>query len=152
LFSNPKGIFINITIPITYQTPITNTLRILIANEIYTLTLTKPQITDLGTILEGHPDNIAASVYGGLTVSLMTRELPSFDDAGLRGLIGGLVKTCKVEVNRDVNFTAVIPDFELGREIIRETTNTELVEVFVASIKNLNRILIPHYILPSTNI
>lgn len=98
-------------------------LGILVASKILSLELSNQQITDLGTVIEGHPDNVSASVYGNLTVSFLTKPLPPFQEEwfeegsrceGVEELIGNLTRTTVVEVNKAIRVTAVIPDFELG--------------------------------------
>lgn len=41
---------------------------LLIANKIYNLNLEKEELLNIGVDIEGHPDNLAASLYGGLVV------------------------------------------------------------------------------------
>lgn len=60
--------------------------------------LSKEELFSLATQMEGHPDNAAAAVYGGLRVSILEGEralsLPS-------------------AVHPDIRFMALIPDFDL---------------------------------------
>lgn len=44
------------------------------ANEALDLGISQPELVDLGTRLEGHPDNIAAALLGGLTVGAIGDE------------------------------------------------------------------------------
>ncbi|MBI2995166.1 MAG: homoserine kinase [Candidatus Melainabacteria bacterium] len=78
---------------------------LLAANYLLGGSLKKEDILSLATKLEGHPDNCAAAIYGGLTVSV------SFDE--------------KVFVNqfpwpRELLVIVVIPDFDLPTRISRE--------------------------------
>ena len=74
------------------------------ANELYDLTLSRQQILELSTPIEGHPDNIAPSVFGGFTVSVMDGER---------------VVSVPFPISPRLNFTALIPDFKLSTELAR---------------------------------
>lgn len=78
---------------------------LLAANALLNNALKKEEILSLATRLEGHPDNCAAAIYGGLTVSVTTDE--------------------KVYVScfpwpKELLAVAVTPDFELPTRISRE--------------------------------
>lgn len=80
------------------------TAGVIAANELNGLGLNKEELLDIATSVEGHPDNIAPALYGGLTVSLMdgdhavTRCFPISD------------KLC---------FSLLIPPFELSTALSR---------------------------------
>lgn len=61
--------------------------------------LTKDEIIDIATEVEGHPDNIAPAVLGGLTASFLE---------------GGKSHTVKYDIHKKWNFVAAIPDFKLS--------------------------------------
>lgn len=78
---------------------------LLVANEVLENPLSKSEILSLATKIEGHPDNVATALYGGLTVSV------SYDE--------------KVFVNqlpwpKELLVIVVIPDFDLPTRISRE--------------------------------
>lgn len=78
---------------------------ILAANHLLGNALKKSDILSLATKLEGHPDNCAAAIYGGLTISV------SYDE--------------KVIVNQfpwpqELQVVVITPDFELPTRISRE--------------------------------
>jgi homoserine kinase len=59
----------------------------------------------LATELEGHPDNVAAALYGGIVVSA--------------GRAGEPVRVARADVPGDLDFIAVVPDAELSTERAR---------------------------------
>lgn len=69
------------------------------ANEIANGQLTKLEILKIATEIEGHPDNIAPALFGGMTVSL-------YDN--------GEVYFNKIPFNSAVDFYALIPSFTLS--------------------------------------
>jgi len=62
--------------------------------------LDRAEIAELGTRLEGHPDNVTPSLHGGFTV------------AGRNGL--GRLKVFQFPVRQSVRLPTWIPDFEVG--------------------------------------
>lgn len=61
-------------------------------------------ISDLAASLEGHPDNTAPALLGGLVTAVMD---------------GGRVYTVSVPVSERIRFALFIPDFELKTEVAR---------------------------------
>ncbi|HBH11848.1 MAG TPA: homoserine kinase [Clostridiales bacterium] len=61
--------------------------------------LDKKLLLDLSAKIEGHPDNVAPAIYGGLTASMM---------------FGDHVFTRQFSFNQAINFYAFIPDFKLS--------------------------------------
>lgn len=57
-------------------------------------------ILELATQIEGHPDNVAPAIFGGLTVSVMSDT----------------VTTLNIPVKHDYRFVALIPPFTLSTE------------------------------------
>ncbi len=55
--------------------------------------------------IEGHPDNLAPALFGGMTVSMVEQGVPY---------------TVACPVHPSLNFVAVIPDFELSTHLARE--------------------------------
>lgn len=74
------------------------------ANEMHGLKLSRQQILELTAHIEGHPDNIAPSVFGGFSVSVMDGER---------------VVSAQFPLSEKLSFTALIPDFKLSTELAR---------------------------------
>lgn len=74
------------------------------ANTLMGSPLSRADIGDLAAKLEGHPDNTAPALLGGLVTSVMD---------------GGRVHTVSVPVNDRFRFAVFIPDFELKTEVAR---------------------------------
>lgn len=74
------------------------------ANSLHGLNLSKNELLSIATPVEGHPDNIAPSLFGGFTVSAME---------------AGRAITASFPVSDKLFFTALIPDFELSTELSR---------------------------------
>ena len=60
----------------------------------------RQKILELATQIEGHPDNVAPAIFGGLTVSVMSET----------------VTTLNIPVKHDYRFVAFIPPFTLSTE------------------------------------
>lgn len=60
----------------------------------------RQEILELATKIEGHPDNVAPAIFGGLTVSVMNET----------------VTTLNIPVKHDYRFVAFIPPFTLSTE------------------------------------
>lgn len=67
-------------------------------------------ILELATQIEGHPDNVAPAIFGGLTVSVMTDT----------------VTTLNIPVKHDYRFVALIPPFTLSTEKSRSVLPQQL--------------------------
>lgn len=74
------------------------------ANTLLGSPLSREDTCDLATELEGHPDNVAPALLGGLVTSVMD---------------GGRVHTVSVPVTERIRFALFIPDFELKTEVAR---------------------------------
>lgn len=74
------------------------------ANTLLGSPLSLSDISDLAASLEGHPDNTAPALYGGLVTSVMD---------------GGRVHSVSVPVSERIGFAVFIPDFELKTEVAR---------------------------------
>lgn len=75
------------------------------ANTLMGSPLSKSDISNLAAELEGHPDNTAPALLGGLVTAVMD---------------GGRVHTVSVPVSDKIRFAVFIPDFELKTEVARE--------------------------------
>lgn len=69
---------------------------IALANELLGLQLTKQEIADLATEVEGHPDNVAPAIYGGCVIGHV--------DEGFECI--------QIPIEEELNFITAIPDFE----------------------------------------
>lgn len=71
------------------------------------------EILKLATEIEGHPDNVAPAIFGGLIVSIKDKE----------------IIYRKFKPSEDLNFYVLIPDFELStkkaREVLPKTITLE---------------------------
>ena len=70
----------------------------------------RQEILELATQIEGHPDNVAPAIFGGLTVSVMSDG----------------VTTLNIPVKHDYRFVALIPTFTLSTEKSRSVLPQEL--------------------------
>lgn len=77
---------------------------ILGANALLGNKLTSRQMLTLATAIEGHPDNVAPALLGGLTSSV-------FED--------GVVYSVKRDVDQSLCFAAIVPDYKLLTEAAR---------------------------------
>lgn len=74
------------------------------ANTLLGSPLAPEDVADLAAELEGHPDNVAPALLGGLVTAVMD---------------GGRVHTVSVPVSERIRFAVFIPDFELKTETAR---------------------------------
>ncbi len=75
------------------------------ANELIGAGLSKEKLVCMATQIEGHPDNVAPAILGGLTVNVSHK---------------GDVKYVKTDVPEDLRFAAFVPDFFLQTKRSRE--------------------------------
>ena len=68
--------------------------------------LTNEDIFNISTKIEGHPDNVAAAIFGGLTASVR--------------LNNGKYYCKKYKISNKLYFTALIPDFKTQTQIARK--------------------------------
>ena len=81
------------------------------ANELYELGLSREDLLLLATEVEGHPDNVAPALYGGLCVSAMD---------------GGRAITRRFPLSDRLRFAALVPPFELSTTLARSVLPAEL--------------------------
>lgn len=83
---------------------------IMIANEVLNNILSKDEIFQIASEIEGHPDNVAPLIYGGFTCSFKDEEY------------------IKIELNVDssFNFMVCIPPFELSTALARSVLPKEI--------------------------
>lgn len=75
------------------------------ANALFQNRMNRYELFDLATRIEGHPDNIAPAIFGGLCVSFMEEGKPNMIRYG---------------VKRDLQFVTMIPDYEVSTKSARE--------------------------------
>ncbi len=75
------------------------------ASEIAKAGLSKEEILEIATEIEGHPDNVAPALFGGITVALQE---------------GNQVYYSKVNIAKPLKFYALVPDFKLSTQQSRE--------------------------------
>lgn len=75
------------------------------ANELTGNRLTREQLLNIATAVEGHPDNVAPAILGGITVSIMD---------------SGSVKYLRFLPPRNFSMVAVIPEFNLSTKLARK--------------------------------
>ena len=78
---------------------------LLAANTFLNNSLTRDEVLSLATKLEGHPDNCASAIYGGLTISVSSDQK---------------VFVSKFPWPKELLVIVVVPDFELPTRISRE--------------------------------
>ena len=69
-----------------------------------TVDFSDDELLALATELEGHPDNVAPALFGGLTVAWTTESGPRFK---------------KLNVHRGVSPLVLVPDFKMSTELAR---------------------------------
>ena len=74
------------------------------ANALHGSHLDKDEMLRLCTVVEGHPDNLAPALYGGMTASLMREGRPI---------------TARFPLSEKLRFLALVPDFPLSTQLAR---------------------------------
>ena len=85
-----------------------------LANQLGKLNLTPQQKVEWATKLEGHPDNVAPAILGGLVVASYDEESQEVD-------------YLHKEIHSDIQGIALIPDFELSTKASRQVLPSEFV-------------------------
>lgn len=78
---------------------------LLAANELSGAGLSKDELLSMAAMIEGHPDNVAPAILGGLTVNVSEKEK---------------IKYVKTPVPEDLRFAAFVPEFYLQTKKSRE--------------------------------
>lgn len=81
------------------------------ANELLGGNLSRDELFKISVSIEGHPDNIAPAVYGGLTASLVEGDTPI---------------SIHYKLSEKLKFCALIPDFETSTEEARKLLPSEI--------------------------
>lgn len=85
-----------------------------LANQLGNLNLTPQQKVEWATKLEGHPDNVAPAILGGLVVATYDAKSQEVD-------------YLQKEIQSDIQGIALIPDFELSTKVSRQVLPSEFV-------------------------
>ena len=85
-----------------------------LANQLGNLNLTPQQKVEWATKIEGHPDNVAPAILGGLVVATYDEESQEVD-------------YLQKEIQSDIQGIALIPDFELSTKASRQVLPSEFV-------------------------
>lgn len=72
---------------------------------IHGMEIDKETILQIASAIEGHPDNVAPCIYGGLCASYVTEDK---------------YHTLPLQVYKDIHFTLAVPNFEVSTEKARE--------------------------------
>ncbi len=102
-------------------------------------------IFDISATIEGHPDNVAPAVYGGLTCSWAfdSREVND-EDSDLSHFPGDAVQfssgyhTVKYPVSANINAFIFIPDYELSTQEARGVLPQNV--TYTQALKNVSRV------------
>lgn len=84
---------------------------VMAANEIAGGALNKAEVLEIAVEIEGHPDNLAPALYGGLAVSIKDEKK---------------IYVEKIKLNGELNFCALIPNFTLSTEKSRSVLPKEI--------------------------
>lgn len=93
------------------------------ANELSGGTLSKEELLYIATEIEGHPDNIAPALFGGLVVSVMEDEKVLYN---------------QINIANGIKFIALIPDFKLSTSEARGVLPKEV--SYKDAIYNVSRV------------
>lgn len=78
---------------------------VMAANALHSLNMSRDELLSVATALEGHPDNVAPALFGGLTASMVEAGIPL---------------SVRYELCEKLRFTALIPPFELSTALSRK--------------------------------
>ncbi len=92
------------------------------ANALLNGNLSKYELYKIAVKIEGHPDNITPAVFGGLTASIVEDGIPYY---------------VNYIIHNDVNFCALIPDFETSTQEARKLLPEKV--TFKDAIFNISR-------------
>lgn len=124
----PKGININIEGDIPMSRGLGSSASCIVggvmgANELAGAPLSIDDIFKIATEIEGHPDNIAPALFGGLVVSLMEEEK---------------IYHNKINIASGIKFVALIPDFNLSTSVAREVLPSTV--IYKEAVDNISRV------------
>lgn len=82
------------------------------ANAWFDSPMDRAELLDLATEMEGHPDNVSPAIYGKLGVSFIDEQKD--------------VQTVHFDVNDQLEFVTLIPDYQVSTEKAREILPSEM--------------------------
>lgn len=102
--------------------------------------LNRDAVFELAAAIEGHPDNVAPAVYGGLTMSW---DMETAEGVGSVPIPGGEpmhngFHTINYRVADDLTAAVFVPDYELSTEKARQALPTEI--PFKDAVHNVSRV------------
>ena len=100
-----------------------------LANQLGELNLTPQQKVEWATKLEGHPDNVAPAILGGLVVATYDEESQEVD-------------YLQKEIQSDIQGIALIPDFELSTKASRQVLPREFVYAQAVQASSRSNVLV----------
>lgn len=95
------------------------------ANLLHGASLSSAELLAVTNEIEGHPDNLAPAIYGGLTASLVEDGKP---------------RTVKLPLSPTLRWVAAIPDFELSTHLARSMLPKEV--AFVDAVYNASHVAV----------
>ncbi|AVP53876.1 homoserine kinase [Clostridium tetani] len=78
---------------------------VMAANDFIGNKLSKEEMLEISTEIEGHPDNVAPAIFGGMTAVVKDKDRIYHD---------------KIDIDKNINFHALIPNFILSTKKSRE--------------------------------
>jgi homoserine kinase len=125
---SPKGIKIEIKADIPVSRGLGSSAACIIggvvgASELVGANLSKEEILEIAARIEGHSDNIAPALFGGLVVSVME---------------GRRIFYNKVDMEKKIKFITMIPDFKLSTKEARAVLPKEV--PYTDAVYNIGRI------------
>ena len=100
-----------------------------LANQLGKLNLTPQQKVEWATKLEGHPDNVAPAILGGLVVATYDEESQEVD-------------YLQKEIQSEIQGIALIPDFELLTKASRQVLPSEFVYAKAVQASSRSNVLV----------
>ena len=100
-----------------------------LANQLGNLDLTPQQKVEWATKIEGHPDNVAPAILGGLVVATYDEESQEVD-------------YLQKEIHSDIQGIALIPDFELSTKASRQVLPSEFVYAQAVQASSRSNVLV----------
>ena len=100
-----------------------------LANQLGKLDLTPQQKVEWATKIEGHPDNVAPAILGGLVVATYDEESQEVD-------------YLQKEIQSEIQGIALIPDFELSTKASRQVLPSEFVYAKAVQASSRSNVLV----------
>lgn len=113
---SPKGIKIEVDTPIPISRGLGSSAACILggvlgANYLAGEPLSKGDVFKIAVEIEGHPDNIAPALFGGLVASIMEEDQVYYNHIG---------------ISEGIKFVALIPDFTLSTKLSRDVLPTQI--------------------------